>query len=176
MNRRILDNVVITALDKHGDESLTKSIQDMFGTGSLVEDAKTPVVSFDKSSFGLTNTNLSNNLRKVLKEFKSDSSECTVTDSSGFKHKVSCDALSILKALSFYRIICPEVISNCINGIINEIDDFFRYGNNKDSVTVTIEISKSGEIEELNNKNLMSQCRQEVFSLLREAGVNIGSS
>lgn len=173
MNRRVLDNVSITALSKHGDEELTKSVTEMFGPGTYVVDAKTPIVSFDKSMLGLAPTNISNMIRKTSKEFMPKDNIGIIKDSKSTVHEVSKEAVAILKAVAFYRVTCNVDVSDCLGSILNEIDDYLTIGKSNDTVSVLIEQELDGEIKETNNKNLMEYCRKEVFGLLKEVGLNI---
>lgn len=171
MNRRILDNVTITALDKHGDPELTKSVSDMFGVGTLVEDAKIQQVTFNKSMLGLSVTNMSGIIRKLANELRPSSLDGSVVDSNGNSHTVSVEAVSLLKAIVFYRITSPSLVSSCIGVLLTEIDNHFKGQSPK--ALVTLSLDGEGEIEN-KNTNLMKYCRTEIFDLLREAGVNIG--
>lgn len=171
INRRILDNVTITALDKHGDPELTKSISDMFGVGTLVEDARIPQVAFNKSMLGLSTTNMSSIIRKLANELRPSSLDASIVDSDGNIHVVSTEVVSLLKAITFYSITCPPIVYTCIRAILNEIDNHFKGQAPKELVTLSLD--ESGQVE-TQNTNLMNYCRLEIFGLLREAGVTIG--
>lgn len=170
INRRVLDNVAITALNKHGDPELTKSISDMFGVGTLVEDAKIEQVVFNKSMLGLSVTSMTGIIRKLSKELKPNVDIGNVVDSDGHNHAVSVEVVSLLKAVTFYSITCPTIVVPCIRSLLIEIDNWFKHKTTKSLITISLD--DSGDVDEANNK-LMEYCRKEIFGLLREAGVEI---
>lgn len=173
MNRRILDEVTINALAKYDDKNLTEFIKERFGEGSLVKDAKTPVVRFDKSMFGLTKFSFISTVRLLAKEFHTGTGEGTIVNSNGDSITVDSKAIGILKALCLYSTTCPIVLKDCIRSVLNEIDNYFTNGVNNDLVIITLEESNEGKITKSNNENLLKVCREEIFNLLREVGVNI---
>ena len=173
MARRILDEVTINALAKYDDKNLTEFIKERFGEGRLVKDAKTPVVRFDKSLFGLTKFSFTNTVRLLAKEFHTGKGEGTIVNSNGESFSVDSKAIGILKALCLYSLNCPVLLRDCIHSVLNEIDNYFTNGSNTNLVTITLDESKEGKVTKSNNENLLKVCREEIFGLLREAGVNI---
>lgn len=170
MARRILDNVSITALSKHGDDKLTRSVIDMFGEGTEVREAKTTPVYFEKSKFGLQGLTLGNILRKFAKEFKPDSSICELIDQDNVSHNIPSAALSIINGMLFYSVQCHPSISRCITDILKEIEHYYRTGTYVESVTLTAE--EDGTTSS-NTNHLLKYCRSEVLDLLSEVGVGI---
>lgn len=170
MNRRILDAISMTALNNCGDEELVEYIKDRFGEGTLVKDAKTPVVRFEKSDFGLKSTEITKDIKKLMKSFVEESSTGYLVDSEGNTHEVPIKCISALKSIAIYTTVCPEVISECIKSLLNEIDRYFISGFVVESTTVEIEGNKEGSVG-YRNVNLLNECRKEIFGILREVGV-----
>lgn len=171
--RRIIDNVVATALSNCDDEKIVEYVNRTFGAGTLVKEAKTPIVKFDKSDFGLKPFTMGNTIRWLAKEFHTVDGECTVVDSNGNSTIVTSQAVAILKAVALYSLQCPAPISMCLRSILNEVDSFFTSGGSHESlVTIVLENGDDGYVES-SNKKLLECCRREVFGLLREAGVEI---
>lgn len=172
MNRRILDKVSVTALEG-ADPELRSEIFNLFGEGTLVEDAIIKQYKFNKSDFGLSTTTIAPIIKLLSKEFNTEThnEKHTITDSDGNIHEVSREAISIIKAITLYTRSCPICIADCLDNILKEIDSYFR-GNSEQVISVVIE-EEDDYVSETNNNNLMKVVRQEVYSILREAGVNI---
>jgi hypothetical protein len=176
MSRRIIDSVVVEALDKNNDLKVKQDVINIFGEATLVEEPKTESFNFDKSQFGLTNFNISNSIKKLKKEFTLNSidNHFILVDSDMFKHKISSDELTLLKTLTYYRAICNNSLAECISIILNEIDSFYKCGSvKKENDTVFIETENSGDINIISNTNLLNYCREEIYSLFKEVGVII---
>lgn len=171
MARRVLDNISISALNKQGDEELTKQVEEMFGIGTEVEEPMTPKFYFNKSMLGLTKTNIANTIRKLAKELPTGDGASIVKDSKGGVHEVSKEAISILKAISLYRITCQRVVSDSITEVLDEIDRYFIKG--KVGSIEVISINEDGKVKKEVDKKLTEVCRKELYPLLREVGVDI---
>lgn len=171
MSRRIIDEVSIKAINDTGDMELKSAIIDRFG-GREVKDAKTPVIRFNKSLFGLKTTSLGSYIKRVSKDLVPTVSRCEFIDSNGVSHQMTKEAVSILKAVSVYSCTCTVVIAECLDKVLYEIDKYFS-SLSSDVVIIDVEDKDTYE-DEYKKSKLFKYCQEEVYNLLREAGVNIG--
>lgn len=172
MSRRILDSISIDAIKATNDSELLKGIIDIFGEGTLVKDAKTKSVRFDKSDFGLKKFSIYEQIKSLSKELLPDmtlSTKCEIIDSSGDSHAVTPEAISILKAMSIYSLTCPIPVSKSIKSILKEIDSFYIREQMPEAVSLLLEEDSSIT----SNEHLLNFCRSEIHSLLKEAGVTL---
>lgn len=170
-NRRIIDNVLVTALTEANDTDMLKRMCELYGTGTLVEDCLTNKVYFNKSDFGLSDKTLTKQINALRETINPSSVDCYVTTSDGISHKVNSNVISIMITVLLYSMICNKTLSTCLLRVLDEINSIVSNLKVSNLNTYIEVIDDSLSIS--NNDKLYSYCRSEVFKMLERYGVNL---
>lgn len=171
MNRRILDEVSVTAISKTNDSLIMKFMEEKYGASTLVTCPRTECARMNSSNVPLPVMSLSKALVNIKNPIKlKQYNHCVVIDSDNNEHMVNSDILQLLKAIFFYQCTCNKEVSICLAELMNEIDSYFKGVYNKASIVI---VDVSGEVNGPEENPLKVYCRKEVFTLLRKYGVDI---